>query len=414
MTNLDKWLFYMKDCVSPEIFIKWSFHSLVASYLERRVWNGSSGFNLYPNLYIILVGPSAVGKGRAISPVKDAYKKHKYVANADAIFTNALDDEKGKDPGSLIQIAPDSTTYQSIVLALAKSIRAKYVVPTGGVPGKKIPCLHSSMTFCLEELSSLMRKNTEELVNFLLIAYDCGDYTHETIYRGRDNVKRCCLNILGGTTPEYLQTIFDDRLLSEGFGSRTHFIMAEKPRYRTLKPIIIEPDQTKCYIEVLNHLKDLTDLYGEVTFTDEALTYMENWWKTEPLTRINKSSKLNPYFGRKDIHLKKLSMVIHFADCANKMQVELDSVLKAEAELIEAELTMDKALKFKKKNSIAQLTESIFNYIKDAKRGVSKGELAQIFWDDLPQQQESLDKIIEYLKTSTKQITLKDGKYILI
>jgi len=43
---------------------------------------------------------------------------------------------------------------------------------------------------------------------------------YETKHGGQDRVRRLCLNMFGGAVPEFMQSIFDDRLVNSGFTSR--------------------------------------------------------------------------------------------------------------------------------------------------------------------------------------------------
>ena len=71
MTNLEKWRFYLEDLESPDLYLDWGFYFLISSCLQRRIWT-SQGINaIYPNLFMLLVGPPACGKSRLISMISD-------------------------------------------------------------------------------------------------------------------------------------------------------------------------------------------------------------------------------------------------------------------------------------------------------------------------------------------------------
>ena len=77
MTNLEKWRHYLKDMESPDLFIDWSFYSLISAALQRRVWLYPDSMSIYPNIFTLLVGPPAAGKSRVISQVTDIVKSEK-------------------------------------------------------------------------------------------------------------------------------------------------------------------------------------------------------------------------------------------------------------------------------------------------------------------------------------------------
>lgn len=399
----------MKDCVSPNSYIDWSFYSIIAAALERRVWSGSEINPLFPNLYVVLVGPPGVGKGRVLGPVKQILKHHK-VGKKDEIYSdqtevkNVIDVLKTELP-TKIQVGADSTTYEALVRAMSLCIRAKHY------PSRKLPYSHSSLAFCLEEISSLFRKHTEDLVNFLLVSYDCGDYHYSTISRGSNRIKSCCLNILAGTTPGFIKTIFGDELLTDGFASRTIFVSENESRFRSIKPSEFCPEQITAYNKILDHIKLLVDLYGEVKFTNEASKYLHDWWQTEPKTRINKSTKLYPYYARKDITLKKMAMVLHFCD-STSMEVTLGDIEKALRVLDGVEKTMHTAVTLDNKNPLAKVTGDILRDLID-NGPKQKVDLIADYNGELVEGIKSLDVVLDYLNRIGK-IKLSGGKVTAI
>ena len=74
MTNIEKWRYFLKDLESPDLFIDWGFYSMISTALQRRVWLFPDTFTLYPNLFVLLVGPPAAGKSRVISQVSEHIK----------------------------------------------------------------------------------------------------------------------------------------------------------------------------------------------------------------------------------------------------------------------------------------------------------------------------------------------------
>src|SRR4030066_746896 len=60
---------YTENSEPPTLFKKWTAISCIAAALQRKVrveWGTALTF--YPNFYVVLVGPSATGKGTAMNP----------------------------------------------------------------------------------------------------------------------------------------------------------------------------------------------------------------------------------------------------------------------------------------------------------------------------------------------------------
>lgn len=357
-TNLDRWRFFHKDCESPDSYINWAFYTMVSACLQRRVWYGPDIDPLFPNMFVVLVGKPATGKGRVIKPVIQVLKSFKLTPNST------------KEDDLVIPIGGDSITVEKLTQILAAASRS-IVKKETGADGKEIVkrYIHSSMVFLLEELASLFRKNQDDLVAFLTQAWDAGDYTRQTKNQGCDFIKNVCLNILAGTQPEFIINCFSSNLISLGFASRVIFIYEEEPRKRVFD-IEYTPEQLEARKHVMEHLKKLTSLYGRVLFSQEAKEFLEDWYENRmDKERKNRAPVLDGYYGRKKVHVIKLSIAMHFADSV-EMTVQIPSVKKALEALELIEPKMHLALKVSGKetnNPLADIQDSIVNYLKHHK-----------------------------------------------
>ncbi len=317
---------------------------------------------------------------------------------------NQFDDEP-----QLFPVASDATTYEALVKSLALCLRRinynQLNVTTGANEIKAYA--HSSSAFALEELASLFRKKTEDTVNFLHQTYDCGDYRYETVTRGKDCIKNSCVNLLAGSTPDFMQQIFKDELINQGFSSRAMFIFASANRFRRLRISEFTQEQLAAREDVLNHIKKLSTLYGEVAFSDEAMAYLENWWEVESLTkqRPNTSIKLDAYYERKQIHVIKLAIGIHFSeivfDAAGKcsMVIQIQSCIRARLILDNAEKGMHLALNLNSENPLHKLSKKIHKFMttvdKDGLTGLKFNNIFAEFFDS--GNKEQLEDTMEYL-----------------
>jgi len=68
---LQAYLEYTAEQESPRAFHTWVGLSVIASTLERRVWLNRGYYDLFPNLYVVLVGASA--KVRKTTAVNTGY-----------------------------------------------------------------------------------------------------------------------------------------------------------------------------------------------------------------------------------------------------------------------------------------------------------------------------------------------------
>ncbi len=388
MTNLEHWNNYTSGLSSPQSYLDWCWRYTISAALQRRVWAGPPNQPVYPNMYIILVGEPGIGKGlpiREVSNILRHWKLSDAKSNTDKLdkqqqdvaktviegdLHKAQDAElqaksKGADvvPAGLIPLAADATTYEALVKAVSEGYRRINYVDENG----KLKIYgHSSMAFALQELGSLMRKRTDDTVNYLLGLYDCPvDYEYITLTRGKDRVRKGCINLLAGTTPTFMQSTFDEKLMGEGFSSRTFYIFASKNRKNTFFLPTLNESQKESYNVLVNHIRDLTSLYGNVTVEQSTFDWLAKWWddtENRKHDRVNRSVKLIPYYARKNIHVMKVAMALHFSDSL-EMRIPLETFQRAIKILEEEEKNMHFAITVGSDNHLAKVANKVIEML---------------------------------------------------
>lgn len=406
----------------------WSWRFVVSAALERRVWIGYNEMQLFSNDYIILVGRAGLGKGVAITPALDLLRywkrKDKFSDNTklkeqeiivkeemekvndEIATTNGFKMVKGgeKFEPPLFPFGADSTTFEKLVQHMGRSFRRinyNKEMPDGTT--KMDIYGHCSMYFCLPELGSLFRKKTEDTVTFLQALYDCPrDHIYTTIGRGDDRVRMGCLNFLAGVTPEFLEMAFNERVMSQGFSSRTKFIYANKNRKNVILPEPLNEEQLGFKKELLEHVRKLSYLYGQAKIDKTTESFIKEWWdkvENNRMLRANTSPKMEHYYARKGVHLLKTAMQEHFGESLD-FNVPLKCFENAIEILDKEERNMHLALTFEGKNPIGRLTDKVHAYISLKPRTLV--DLLMEFWKDCPNGKQSMEDILAYLINSNK------------
>lgn len=431
MTNRERWVSITDDLCSPQNYIDWAFRFIIAASLQRRVWYGPDHLKCFPCAYDILFGPPGLGKSIVLDIVKDILRtpKKKDVrikstsdknTEAEKFVIAKTEDENQriaestmikssatgmKDEPPLFMSAPDAITYESLVETIGASLRRlNYTEVNGdGVPKLGI-YTHCSTFFCLDELGSLFRKKSDAVINLLLTMYGCPpQYEYKTKHNGEDRIINGCLNFLAGTTSDFMEEITKDRLVGKGFAARTLFICANKKRKIVASGKQLTPEQVKYKMELVEHIKKLYPLYGQVQVSKETELWLEDWWskfERGEIPRINKSAKLEEYYVRKIIHVYKTAMQEHFAESTD-MYIPLERFQEAIQILDREEPTMHLALITDNANPLSRVTNRIYDYI--VKNGEANlVDISVEFWDSLPQGARSLDEILPHLQACDK------------
>lgn len=419
------WRLLTRDLMSPDSFINLAFYYMMSASLQRRVWYGGGGdenpHQLFTNIYIVFVAPPAVGKGLVIRTVATLIKHHKMFPNKQEAPAPAFVVLKGggqiqfpkkdnpKEIPLLIPVAAEATTYEKLLQSMAASGRSHMleIVKDGKVLKK--PYVHKSLCFCLEELSSLIKRHhdSKKIIDFLLCAYDNGDYDYLTKHEGEDRIRKMCMNFLAGTSPGFLEEAFDSSLVEEGFSSRTIFVYESVPRFIKFGILDFSKEQIEAKHRILDHIKNLNSVFGELKYTPEAYEFMKRQIEeVEPRRRRNLNHRLDPYYGRKNIHLPKLAAAVHFSYSTDLLIKEEDCKLAVDI-LDDIEPRMHLALNFGK-NPLAKPTKNVHAYIKQCNgRQVTKKELMMQFLSDI--RGPELDEIIRYLTQAGKIINDEDN-----
>jgi len=433
MTNFEKWRLYTSGLPSPDNFINWAYYYMIAAALQRRVWCPPTHEPIYANMYVTLTGKPGIGKGGPIRAVSSILNYHKLKdANKDLSSTTWTPDEKSlaedtlqadiknaqsvgvKGPNAemtsvaeplLIPVAADAVTYEALVEYMAKNIRRVNFTRPDGKMGLYSHC---STCFCLEEIASLFRKKTEDVINFLIQAYDCGEtYEKRTRTQGNDRILRMCLNFLGGTTPDFMQQAFDDALIHQGYASRTFFIFAAKNRKTVFFRPELTEEQKACHKDLLSHVKKLTKLYGQVQLEQGTEAFLEDWlrhFNDNPDKYNFTSSKLDPFKARMNIHIMKVAMAKHFGETTDMLIRR--KTFEETIDFINAEgKTMHMALTMGSMNPLAKTSQKILEYLEVTGRRTFKQLLAQ-FWEKVSKQQ--LEEILDYLQMTDAIVAVEE------
>jgi len=367
---------------------------MIASCLSRKVWYGDKEFPVFPNIYIVFVGEPAVGKSL---PAVKSTEILKFLMEV------YLDKSGNAKYRSLVNISPDSTTLEQLFIELVNATRT--VEYSNG--GKKDFYTHASMSFCLgEEMGTLFRDKSNDLVRFLTQGYNCGSFKRSTKTQGKDDIANMCINFLGCCTPEWIQQNISNMMINEGFTSRVIFIWGAKPRHRIVK-IIIDDEQRKSIIELKKHLVNIAKLFGEVRMLPDAEEWFTDWVLHKQDTyRINDDPKLKYYYGRKKVHLIKLAIVNHFSENTS-MELNLQDFLAADKALIDIEKNMHFALQSKRINPIAEHADRLMSLLDVCGPMSLKMLVVKSFdWAD----EQTTNQAVEYLVLSGK-IKPISGKY---
>ena len=263
----------------------------VAAALEHRVWLETSGGKLYPNLYVMLVAPPAVGKGQAIDRVADIWKATKH-----------------------IHVAPDSMTKASMLDTLAASSR-RLLLPEGAGLFE-----YASLAIAREEFGVLVSSHDLEFLSFLIALYNNPPSLSEVRRTSTSvDIIHPQLNMLVGSQPSILAHLLPEEAWGMGFMSRMVMIYATfgpKPDF-----FDTHPQEQALRAALIRDLQAITKPLGAYTITPEFRDSFRLWHRQD--------------FSPAPQHSKLVA-----ASRANGLTLELEDLTNSRGWILQAEAMM--------------------------------------------------------------------------
>jgi len=401
MSLYEDWCLYTKDVQSPQPFVDAAFYFMIGAALQRRVWFGDLDFHaVFPNQYIAFIGPASAGKSLITTPMKDLLeipadiKSPENDLAADLLGEDA-ESTRGGSRQPLIYIAPNSTTFEQFTMETSK---VAYLHRYVDEQNRRKAYHHSSLVFILDELTSIFKKNAEQLSDFLLEAYNGGKkYVRKLKHSDTDFCTNMCISLLGNTTLGKFQSLQNQDILSDGFMARTIIVYGIEKRFHLYSIPPLSEEQKAAKARLQSYIRELNKLYGPVILNDEAKEYIHHHFELYPSSvHTNKHPMLDEYYGRKNLHHQKILFAVHFARTTD-MIITREDTEEATAHLARLEKDMHIPFVGMGRNESAKISEDIWRYIKTT-QGTTKKSIFVRFYQALKTPDE-LRRVLDDLVT---------------
>lgn len=384
---LESYLEYTDNSESPISYHTWCGLSVIAGALQRKIYlKWGLGQVIYPNLYVVLIGPSGrTRKGVAIGIAKEFLKSV---------------------PG--LTVVPESSSGRQAMILAMKRAAKNFQDPVDGIIK-----FHCSVTAFSEELSVFLGQGDIAYLSNLTDWYDSkDDWEYETVGRGKDSLQGLCLNLCGGTAPDWIQSMIPQEALGGGFTSRVIFIVEEHKR-KLVPEYILTPEAQELGEKLSRDLERISQLAGEVTFDAEARELYKSWYitETDKLDRgfpAVQDRRFAGYCERRATHLRKL-MLICSASRGDDLIITAKDFERAHNLMKAAEVNMPKTFGGLGKARFSDETETIMNFIKDMGATTRKVLLGRFFRDIDPFTLSQIEQTLLQMRVIKMEITPGGG-----
>lgn len=379
---IDTYLEYTKGFPTPRIYRLWSAIATIAGALGRRVWSDASGGAIYPNQFILLVGPPGTGKTMAINTTEELWRSHRD-----------------------LRLAPNDMTKASLIDSLSMA-HGKFISPDNSF------IEYHSMLIAADEFGVLVPTYD---IGFLAVVSRIYDNPVSHIERRRHSAEQeleiLCpqLNIVCGVQPDMLSAILPEEAWGQGFTSR--FIMIYSDEIIKV-PLFSQNAKAKFNANFKwfsRKVAKFASRFGKFYWHPAAAQKLEQWYMDDCPPQPD-HVRLVHYNRRRHFHVTKLAM-ISAASARDEPTVELSDVDRAIGWLLESETLMPNIFKAMGAHGDWQLLSELYYFVwssyQSTKRPVAKAKLQKFLSARVPV--EKINRLLD-MAESSNVLTLVVGK----
>ena len=293
---IDAYLEYNDNTEPPESYKIWTAISCIAACLKRKCRLDWGTLTFFPNMYIILVGPSgACRKGTAMTP-------------GFQLLTECN-----------VKLAAEATTREALIRTLKKSTDNTLTTYDGKMEH------HASLTIYSQELTVFLGYNNQQLMSDLTDWYDCRSRWHYSTKDEKlaDDIVNVWVNLFGATTPALIQSTLPQDAIGGGLTSRMIFVF-ESQKGKTVAAPFLSKDQIDLYPKLAHDLERIHMMSGVFKFTAGFFNRYTSWYEHIDTNPPFHDDRLDGYIQRRPNHLLKLCMIMNASRTEEMILTELD------------------------------------------------------------------------------------------
>ena len=394
---ISDFLLMTRGVETPTKLSLWTAVWVLSSMLKREAYLQWYPDPLFPNFFVLLVGPpKIVAKSTAV----------RFGEKILSHFHDYIDDEVWQKTKE-VNLLRSKATPEAMSVALAPK-RIPVIGPDGTAQAVD---RGSQLTVVVSELSTFLGKQKYQsgLIDRLTDLYDSKDEDDElTIGRGYNKFYNIYFTLIGATTPKHLEESVPEEAFGGGFMSRVviayqHDSTRDYPEPRQVigGPSIVEMQQRCAWIAC--------NAIGEYQLDSEAKAYYYAWYM-QYKERLKKYGDTGPMRlqHRFDLHLLKLALILRAQEYRPGRVIELQHLRNSESLLNATYEDAHKSIE-----NVGVPTHTTFvNRVKNVLMKKGRATRRQLLTATSPYgcTAEQLTKIIDHLNQSGTLDIILEGK----
>lgn len=395
---ITQYLSYVGDTEAPIFYHRWSAISMVGAYLGRQYSFSLGHFELYTNLYTMLIGEPGTRKSTAIKIAKkiiaqagydkisgDKTSKEKFMMDLAGIEDGALDSGYGGKG------AKSNQTMEQL-LDEQLGFNTDEIGPD------------CEMYIACDEFNDFIGLGNLEFISLLGNLWDYNGVFKNRIKTGKSvSILNPTISILGGNTATSFANAFPPDSLGQGFFSRLLLIHGEETGKKHTFPALPSVEATNHIISALQRIKMVVK--GKAELSEDAKLLLDKIYKSG---KKMDDVRFNSYSNRRFTHLIKLCLIISATYYCTTISAA--HVIEANTLLTHTESLMPKALGQFGRARNSEVTHKIMSILNSAERPLSIKEL----WAFCVSDMEKVDDLMNQLRNllTADMIFAIEGKYL--
>jgi hypothetical protein len=367
---------YNRGNECPESFLTWSALTMLSTVISRKVWYSRDYFDVYPNIYVCLVGDPGSGKGFALSQVRTIIGKEHPTIPMSASVTSR------EDAGKFMGSVDGTRTFQDSAGTIHE---------------------YHPFFFPVSELENLLSVDLEKMTAFLVDIYDASFFSMSFKRdEKKDLIPNPCATMLANTNPKWIMSTLKMNLFEGGLGRRLILVTGERKAYIAEQKI--PTGGLDAWVRVQAHLKDVEKIIGGMPMNQEARAWWIKWYE-DPSWRKTDDPILRQFFSRLEIILLKMSMLFSLERYPPTLEIDLPSILAAWELLKRLEPGVKQLSLGVGRNEMAAVTVQFIDALRALGGVEMEKRLRAMFFRDCKMQGREFDGMLEHL-TKTEQIVI--------
>jgi hypothetical protein len=272
-------VYYLRGTEIPTAFTIWATLFGLATVVKREVWLRWGDDALYPNLYVIFVGPAGVKKSAAISKmdgVLSLFSKYISDRNIKRIKTITVVRNKATPESLLESMIPSKKGTRRFTF---KDSQGATITDNSGQP--MVYEFTSAASIVLPEMSVMISRSSyaESMIQNLMDLYDCQPhFEYRTVGKGLIELKNLFTCFIAATTPDGFSQTIPKAALGDGFISRCSIVYQKDSPRVFQEPLVVPGAPNKK--ELAQRLAWIAENnFGEHVLSEAAYKLEGSWYR---------------------------------------------------------------------------------------------------------------------------------------